>query len=109
VVVRRLSLVPPFPDGIVTMTDFLSVCVFFVALLLFSFRNTTPHIRAWVGTASGFVIILIVWCIITSWDSDSGDSEWDEMADVVSEDELHTTGNGRIVFLEGWNDRCTIM
>ena len=74
------------------MTNLPSVCVFFIALLLFSFEKTTAHIRAWVGAASGIVTILIIWCIINSWDSDSCDSERDELIDVISEpeDESHT-------------------
>jgi len=68
-----------------------SVCVFFVALLLFSFQNATTHIRVWVGAASGIVTILIIWCIINSWDSDSGDSERDGVIDILPEDESHAT------------------
>ena len=74
----------------VTIINLSSVCVFFVALLLFSLQNATAHIRAWVGAASGVVTILITWCIINSWDSDSCDSERDELIDIISEDGSHT-------------------
>ena len=70
---------------IVTMTNLIRVCVFFVALLLFSFQNATTHVRAWVGAASGVVGILIAWCIINFWESDSGGSERDEVIDIISE------------------------
>jgi hypothetical protein len=62
------------------MTDFLRVCGFFIALLLFSFQNTTTEIRVFVGAASGSVTIFIIWCIVNSWDSGFGDSEKDEFA-----------------------------
>jgi predicted tellurium resistance membrane protein TerC len=75
---------------IVTITNLFSVCMFFLALLLFSFQNATTHIRAWVGTASGIVTILVACCIINSWESDSGDSERDEVIDIISEDGSHT-------------------
>jgi len=69
-----------------------SVCVFFVALLLFSFQDATTHIRTCVGAASGIVTILIIWCIINCWDSDSGKSEKNGVIDIPSEeDELHPT------------------
>ena len=74
-----------------TMINLLSVCVFFVALLLFSFKKTDTRIWASVGAASGIVTILIIWCIINSWESDSGDSERDEVIDIISEDGSHTT------------------
>jgi predicted tellurium resistance membrane protein TerC len=84
------SLVPPFP--VVTITNLLSVCVFFVALLLFSLQDATTHIRTCVGAASGIVTILIIWCIINCWDSDSGKSEKNGVIDIPSEeDELHPT------------------
>jgi hypothetical protein len=79
------SLVSRFQ--IVTITNLPSVCVFFVALLLFSFEKATAHIQACVGAASGIVTILITWCIINSWESGSGDSERDEVIDILSEDE----------------------
>jgi hypothetical protein len=71
------------------MTDLHSVCVFFVALLLFAFQNATTAIRASVGVASGIVTILITWCIVNSWDSSISDSERDELRDIISEDERH--------------------
>ena len=72
---------------IVTMTDLLSVCAFFVALLLFTFKNATTNIRVSVGAASGFVAILIIWCIINFWDSGiDSESERDELISIPSED-----------------------
>ena len=65
--------------------------MFFIALLLFSFWKTTARIQASVGVASGIVAILIIWCIINSWESDKGDSEKDGIVDILSEDESQTT------------------
>ncbi len=84
-----VPLVPQFPDS--DMTNLYRVCAFFVALLLFSFRNATTHIRASLGAASGFVTVLIIWCIINFWDSESSDSERDGLIDILPEDEPHTT------------------
>lgn len=85
------SLVPSFPDSDDKLICPLpSVCVFFVALLLFSFQNATTHIRASVAATAGFVTILILWCIISCWESDSGDSERDEIVDILPDDESHT-------------------
>ena len=41
---------------------------FFVALLIFSFQNTTRRIQITVGIAAGIVSILILLCIINTWD-----------------------------------------
>ena len=64
---------------IVTMTDFLRVCGFFVAVLLFSFQNVTAEIRVFVGAASGLVTVLVIFCIVYSWDSGIDNSEMDEL------------------------------
>jgi len=66
-----------------------SVCMFFVALLIFCFQNETKSIRISVGVASGIVVVLIIWCIVNCWDSSLGDSERDELRDILSEDEKH--------------------
>jgi hypothetical protein len=76
---------------IVTMTDFLSVCVFFVALLLFSLRNETKGIRIPVGVSSGIVIVLIICCILNCWDSSIRESERDELRFILSEEEMCAT------------------
>jgi L-lactate permease len=73
----------------VKMTNFLSVCVFFVALLLFSFKKETKGIRIAVGVASGMVVILIVFCIVNCWDSSIRNSEKDELKDIISEEDVH--------------------
>ncbi|KAH9161328.1 hypothetical protein EDB89DRAFT_2235156 [Lactarius sanguifluus] len=41
---------------------------FFVALLIFSFQNTSMRIWIPVGTAAGIITALIVWCIGNTWD-----------------------------------------
>jgi hypothetical protein len=43
---------------------------FFVALLIFSFQNTSRKIWITVGTAAGIVAILIIWCIQNTWDQE---------------------------------------
>ena len=90
-VVVRHRIPVPTVSRLVTITKLLSVCVFFIALLLFSFQNATTHIRGSLGATSGFVTILVIWCIINSWDSGSGDSEKDGVMDIISDDESHTT------------------
>ena len=73
----------------VTTSGFISVCVFFVALLLFCFQNETKSIWISVGVASGIVVVLIIWCIVNCWDSSIRDSERDELRDLLSEGESH--------------------
>ena len=85
VVVRRHIPGPCSPDS--DMTNLFSVCVFFVALLLFSFQDMKTDIRVSLGAASGIVTILITWCIINSWDSSISDSESDKLIDVLPVDE----------------------
>jgi hypothetical protein len=70
-----------------TMTDFPSVFLFFVALLLFTTHNTTTEIRVSVGVASGIVVFLIICCVVNSWDSGIDDSERDELKDILHQDE----------------------
>jgi len=48
---------------------------FFVALLIFSFQNTSRKIWIPVGTAAGIVAILIVWCIWNTWDQEEEEEE----------------------------------
>ena len=69
------------------MTGFLSVCVFFVALLSLCFQNEKKSIRISVGVAFGIVVVLIFWCIVNCWDSSIRDSERDELKDLLSEGE----------------------
>ena len=76
---------------IVTMTHFFSVCVFFVAVLLFSFRNEMMRIWIPVGIASGIVVALVIWCIVNCWDSSIGDSEREELMVILPEGEKHVT------------------
>ncbi|KAH8995331.1 hypothetical protein EDB92DRAFT_196297 [Lactarius akahatsu] len=54
-----------------------SVGGFFVALLIFSFQDTTREIWISVGTAAGIVAILIVWCIKNTWDPVEGEEPID--------------------------------
>lgn len=62
--------------------------MFFVALLLFSFKDETKRIRIAVGVASGMVVVLIGFCIINCWDSSIRDSEKDELKDIISEEDI---------------------
>jgi len=57
-----------------------SVCIFFVALLLFSLQNMTRKIWISVGTAAAFITALVLWSIWNSWDSGDEDLE-DELTD----------------------------
>jgi hypothetical protein len=43
------------------------------------------------GAASGFIALLVFWCIIISWDS--GDEDEEDLVD--SEDGQHALGNER--------------
>jgi len=56
---------------------------FFVALLLFSFRNMPRDIWIPVGTASGIVTFLILWCIANTWDpkEQEDEPEWPQVDD----------------------------
>jgi len=56
-----------------------SVWLFFIALLLLCFKNTTTVIRVIVGAFAGFVILLVIWCIVNSWHS--GDLEEEALID----------------------------
>ena len=42
---------------------------FLVAFCCLFFQNSTAESRAWVGSLSLAVAILIIWCIVTSWES----------------------------------------
>jgi len=57
-----------------------SVCLFFVALLLFSFQNTKRKIQISVGAVASVITALIFWSIWNSWDPGDGDLE-DESTD----------------------------
>ncbi|KAI9443655.1 hypothetical protein BJY52DRAFT_1157174 [Lactarius psammicola] len=48
---------------------------FFVALLIFSFQNTSRRIWIPVGTAAGIVTILMIWCIGNTWDPEERGEE----------------------------------
>ncbi|KAH9958307.1 hypothetical protein BC827DRAFT_1220437 [Russula dissimulans] len=50
-----------------------SVCLFFVALLLFSFQNTKRKIQISVGAVAAAITALIFWSIWNSWDSGDRD------------------------------------
>lgn len=65
----------------VMMSNLLSTWVFFIAVLLLSFQDTTTEIRVLIGAAAGFVAALIIWCIVNSWDSGKEDSREDELID----------------------------
>ena len=71
------------------MTNLLSVCVFFVSLLIFSFKKEKRGIWIAVGVPSGMVVILIVFCIVNCWDSSIRNSEKDELKDIISEEDMH--------------------
>ena len=71
------------------MTNLLSVCVFFVSLLIFSFKKEKKGIWIAVGVPSGMVVILIVFCIANCWDSSIRNSEKDELKDIISEEDMH--------------------
>ncbi|KJA18434.1 hypothetical protein HYPSUDRAFT_45294 [Hypholoma sublateritium FD-334 SS-4] len=45
------------------------VVSFLVAFCCLFFQNSTAESRAWVGSLSVAVAVLIVWCIVTSWES----------------------------------------
>jgi len=48
---------------------------FFVALLIFSFQNTSKKIWITVGTAAGIVTILIVCCVKNTWEPEEQEEE----------------------------------
>ncbi|KAH9020462.1 hypothetical protein EDB85DRAFT_521995 [Lactarius pseudohatsudake] len=50
---------------------------FFVALLIFSFQNTSMRIWIPVGTAAGTIAALIGWCIANTWQWDPEEQEED--------------------------------
>ncbi|KAI9443664.1 hypothetical protein BJY52DRAFT_447779 [Lactarius psammicola] len=52
-----------------------SVLVFFAALLVFSFKDTSKNIWISVGTAAGIVTILIAWCTKNTWDPGEREEE----------------------------------
>ncbi|KAH9963109.1 hypothetical protein BJV74DRAFT_335849 [Russula compacta] len=68
-----------------------STWVFFIAVLLLSFQNTTTEIRVLIGAAAAFVAALIIWCIVNSWDSGKEDSREDELIDIPTENEPNIT------------------
>jgi predicted branched-subunit amino acid permease len=55
------------------MVALLRVCLFFVALLLFSFQNTKRKIQISVGAVAAAITALIFWSIWNSWDSGDRD------------------------------------
>ncbi|KAH9046321.1 hypothetical protein EDB83DRAFT_2553734 [Lactarius deliciosus] len=65
---------------------------FFVALLIFSFQDTSMRIWIPVGTAAGIITILIVWCIGNTWDPEEREDkavDWSDEPQVESQ-----VGNG---------------
>ncbi len=52
-----------------------SVLVFFVALLVLSFKDTARKIWISVGTAAGIVTVLIAWCTTNTWDPGEREEE----------------------------------
>ena len=56
---------------------------FFVALLIFSFQNTSKKIWISVGSAAGIVAILIVWCVSNTWDPGEEEEEPIEWQDTT--------------------------
>ncbi|KAH9168447.1 hypothetical protein EDB89DRAFT_2203149 [Lactarius sanguifluus] len=52
-----------------------SVWGFFVALLLFTFQDTSGKILILVGIAAGIITTLIVWCIKHTWDPEGREEE----------------------------------
>ncbi|KAH9162668.1 hypothetical protein EDB89DRAFT_2024785 [Lactarius sanguifluus] len=48
---------------------------FFVALLIFSFQDTSMRIWIHVGTAAGVITILIIWVIRNTWDPKEQEEE----------------------------------
>ncbi|KAH9021549.1 hypothetical protein EDB85DRAFT_1999981 [Lactarius pseudohatsudake] len=67
---------------------------FFVALLIFSFQDTSMRIWIPVGTAAGIIAILIVWCIGNTWDPEEREDkpvDWSNEPHVESRSQV---GNG---------------
>ncbi|KAH9005403.1 hypothetical protein EDB86DRAFT_2825063 [Lactarius hatsudake] len=65
---------------------------FFVALLIFSFQDTSMRIWIPVGIAAGIITILIVWCIGNTWDPEEREDkpvDWSDEPQVESQ-----VGNG---------------
>ena len=62
------------------MAALIRVCIFFVALLLFSLQKTAWKTRVSVGAAAAAIAVLIFWSIWNSWDPGDGDLE-DELTD----------------------------
>ncbi|KAH9020473.1 hypothetical protein EDB85DRAFT_522627 [Lactarius pseudohatsudake] len=52
---------------------------FFVALLIFSFQDTSMRIWIPVGTAAGVIAILIIWVIGNTWDPKEQEEEYIDM------------------------------
>ena len=50
---------------------------FFVALLIFSFQNMSRKTWIPVGIAAGIVTVLIIWCIVNTWDQEEREEEPD--------------------------------
>lgn len=54
----------------IVLICFNSVCSFFVALLIFSFQDTSKGIWIPVGTAAGVIVISTIWCLENTWDQE---------------------------------------
>ena len=46
-----------------------SIVAFLVAFCCLFFQKSTTEARAWVGSLSFIVAVLIIWCIVTYWNS----------------------------------------
>ncbi|KAN0140937.1 hypothetical protein V8E53_001381 [Lactarius tabidus] len=53
-----------------------SVFSFFVALLIFSFQNTSRKIWIFVGTAVGVVVISMIWCVTNTWEKEEHEENY---------------------------------
>lgn len=53
-----------------------SVFSFFVALLIFSFQNTSRKIWISVGAAAGVVVVSMIWCIKNTWEKEEQEKSY---------------------------------
>ena len=53
-----------------------SVFTFFVALLIFSFQNTSMKIWISVGGVAGVVVISMIWCIKNTWEKEGQEKNY---------------------------------
>jgi hypothetical protein len=74
VVVRRLNFPPRFTLMIPLAVG--RIGIFFIALLLFCFSISNPATRICVTIMSVLVVVLIIWCIRTAWETTEGEDVW---------------------------------